>query len=50
MPPWEEDKTSRFSRAMALSAPMTHQSTEVSAPKNREALLDRLRKRSRESG
>jgi hypothetical protein len=50
IPPWEEDKTSRFSRAIALAAPMTHKATEVAAPKNRDALLDRLRKRSRESG
>lgn len=53
VPPWEEDKTSRFNRAMALAAPMTHnaqKASEVSAPKNRDVLLDRLRKRSRESG
>ena len=50
MPPWEEDKTSRFSRAMALAAPMTHRATEVAAPTNRDVLLDRLRKRARESG
>jgi hypothetical protein len=50
MPPWEEDKTSRFNRAIALAMPMTHQPSEVSAPKNREALLDRLRKRTKESG
>jgi hypothetical protein len=50
MPPWEEDKTSRFSRAVALAVPMTHKATEVLAPKNRDVLLDQLRKRKRESG
>jgi hypothetical protein len=49
MPAWEEDKTSRFSRASALAAPMTHEPNDVSAPKNRDALLDRLRKRARET-
>jgi hypothetical protein len=50
MPAWEEDKTSRFSRAVALSMPMTHERTEVAAPTNRDALLERLRKRAKESG
>ena len=49
MPAWEEDKTSRFSRASALAVPMTHEPNDVSAPKNRDALLERLRKRARET-
>jgi hypothetical protein len=49
MPVWEEDKTSRFSRAIALAAPMTHQPSEAGAPANRDVLLERLRKRAKES-
>ncbi|HEX6275905.1 MAG TPA: hypothetical protein VFZ53_22845 [Polyangiaceae bacterium] len=48
MPAWEEDKTSRFTRAVALAMPMTHEPTEVAAPSNRDALLERLRKRAKE--
>ena len=48
-PIWEEDKTSRFSRAVALSRPMSHVAAEVDAPSDREVLLERLRKRARES-
>ena len=49
MPAWEEDKTSRFSRPMALAAPMTQKPSDVSPPSNRDALLERLRKRAKES-
>jgi hypothetical protein len=49
MPSWEEDKTSRFSRAIALAAPMTHQLPSEAPPSNRDVLLDRLRKRAKES-
>jgi hypothetical protein len=49
MPVWEEDKTSRFSRAVALSKPMSHVAAEIDAPSDREVLLERLRKRARES-
>jgi hypothetical protein len=49
MPAWEEDRTQRFTRAVALSMPMTHEPTEVAAPSNRDALLERLRKRAKES-
>jgi len=50
MPAWEEDKTSRFTRAVALAMPMTHEPTpEVAPPANRDALLDRLRKRAKDS-
>ena len=56
MPAWEEDKTSRFSRAVALARPMAHVSTssevassEVGAPTDRDVLLERLRKRARET-
>lgn len=52
---WEEDKTSRFTRAVALALPMTHEapaeepSAAVAAPANRDALLERLRKRAKDS-
>lgn len=46
---WEEDKTSRFSRAVSLSRPMAHVAAEVDAPSDREVLLERLRKRARET-
>jgi hypothetical protein len=49
MPVWEEDKTSRFSRAIALSAPMTHQPSDANPPADRDVLLDRLRKRGRQT-
>jgi hypothetical protein len=54
MPAWDEDKTARFTRAVALAAPMTHE-PEVAAPAplapptDRDALLDRLRKRAKDS-
>jgi len=49
MPAWEEDRTMRFSRATALAVPMTHEPNDVSAPTNRDVLLERLRKRGRET-
>jgi hypothetical protein len=48
MPAWDEDKTSRFTRAVALAAPMTHDPSEVTAPADRDTLLERLRKRARD--
>jgi hypothetical protein len=51
-PVWEEDKTSQFSRAVALARPMAHVAAvavEVDAPSDREVLLERLRKRARET-
>jgi hypothetical protein len=49
MPAWDEDKTQRFTRAIALAMPMTHEPTpEVAPPANRDALLDRLRKRAKD--
>jgi hypothetical protein len=49
VPVWEEDKTSRFTRAVALARPMSHVAAEVDAPSDREVLLERLRKRARET-
>jgi hypothetical protein len=49
-PAWEEDKTSRFTRPVALAAPMAQTPADFVTPANREALLDRLRKRTREGG
>ncbi|HEX6766993.1 MAG TPA: hypothetical protein VF103_15965 [Polyangiaceae bacterium] len=48
-PVWEEDKTSRFARPMALAAPMTHAPKEVAPPSNRDALLERLRRRAQKA-
>jgi hypothetical protein len=49
VPAWEEDQTSRFTRAVALAAPMTHKNQDVAAPPERDALLERLRKRAKET-